>query len=210
MSVKALLRGYLKTGFWFPAFQSSIEYLHHGSTYWCVNRWLQGQDRDAPAGGSEAVQLLWIAAGLTWLALVNLLPHPVFATGALQAVGLIIVAYHLIIDIFAFALHWAFVADGPLENYRRSLAGFIGNVFEIALFSTIALVVMGCCGTGGRWALLGEQLKSIFQFEPVSCGVSWTCRTIPVATILMGGFLLLIVFANLAGGLSRGEVRRKC
>jgi hypothetical protein len=138
-------------GLWFPAFQWVLENAHSRlSVYAYVNRWVKGDRVGAPPAVSDGLQLLWVALGALWLTLIRTPTADTSFAEWMRYVGVSIALYHLTINILVFALHWTFVANGTLENFRRSLAGFFVNLFEVALFSTIVLILLGCACEGPK------------------------------------------------------------
>jgi hypothetical protein len=176
------------------------------SPYAYLNHWFSRPPDGSPAAVSEVIQAFCIVSGIVWLACIRNPVHPAFSSELMRCVGIFVVAYHIIIDVLVFSLDWIFVATGPLENYRRSLAGFLLNLVEIAIFSAIAMLLAGCSPVNSSlWTLVGQQFTDVLQFAVSSGGEGRTCTAIPVVRNVTGGFLLLIVVASLVGGLLRQD-----
>ena len=194
-----------RPGFWFPVLRCVIGFAYHRlSGYAYANRWFS-RDGDSPPWVSEALLTLWLVAGATWLALIRNPPaFPWLTSTLMQWFGIAVALYHITIDIFVFALDWTFVAEKPVEDHRRSLAGFFVNIAELAVFSSIVLLLTDCASP--TLMLLGQQFSDIFSLEATSCG-AWTWFAI--FKTVVGAFLVLVVLGAAIGGLLRDDLRKK-
>jgi len=112
-----------------------------------------------------------------------------------------------LIEIFVFALHWVFVARDPVESFRRSLFAFLVNVLEVALFTSILMVISQCAERGAsRGELLYRNLASIFSFSVLNdFGTGVACWLLPRAELTIGWVLLLIALTVVISGITRRE-----
>jgi hypothetical protein len=115
-------------------------------------------------------------------------------------------AVYLMIDIFVFTVKWIFVDIVPLEDVRRSLFFFFINIFEIALFSSIALILFRCTSKS-PWCAVYESLRSIFKIElfEISDHCTHVSKFVIHFQLIVGVLLILIVIAGLAGSIRKGK-----
>ena len=139
----------------------------------------------------------------------NLALHPFFRISTVRYVAVIIPSYRLI-DISLFALHWVFVESRHLEQPRRSLAGFIGNLFEVSIFVTIAQVLTSTPQAGTSvWSTLTTNIAGVFALQPtVDSSVGGVSTWIARCQSAIAWFLLIIVVANLIGAVVRQNDER--
>lgn len=206
---RAWLRTTLKEGFWFPAFRYFVDraYKRISLGNW-FNRWLTDGER-APSGATELYQFVLILIGAGWLFMVNRPAHPIFASQIFQVPGFFAALYP-ITELFLFSLHWTFVATGELHSIRRSLAAFLLNLFELAIYFSIAFALAGCSKnyTAG-WAAFYDNFRSIFNLELVAVRETAVCQFSAHYEIVVAATLLVIIIASLVGAVVRPEKQVK-
>lgn len=207
-NLKERLADWLAEGFWVHRLVNVIRWTYlRLSLGYAFNRWLTRNGR-APEGASEAYQAVVLVAGIAWLGLIDRPLWWIFDTPLARFAGLAIVLYRLT-EIFVFALHWVLVADGRLGAIRRSLAGFVVNVCELALWSPIAFLLAGCVvSPTHRLKLVYDHLRAVWSLELVNSNApGLCCNLLSHYEIIVAGTLLLIVVASLVGGVLREEYR---
>ena len=114
-----------------------------------------------------------------------------------------------LLDAFVFALHWIFVARDPVHAYRRSLAAFLVNVFEIPLYYGLILLFTSCVAGGGAgWDLLYQNVRDLVSVSlPTAAAPALSCQLIAHAALLQESALLLLALTVVVGMISRGEMR---
>jgi hypothetical protein len=156
--------------------------------------------KSSPRWVSELYQLVSVASAVALLFLAPNNPRWALFPIAVYCIW-------RLLEIFVFALHWVFVARDPVESFRRSLFAFLVNVLEVALFTSILMVIAQCTDRGvTRGQLLYSNLKSIFSFSvPPDFGTGAVCWLLPRAEVTIGWVLLLIALAVVISGITRGE-----
>jgi hypothetical protein len=157
---------------------------------------------------SEAYEGASVAIGLAWLALIDVHVLSILTHGIAVVVGATIAALR-IADILVFSLHWMFVAERPLKGYRRSLAGFVLNLFEVAVYTTIAMVLAGADSSlSARWGLLKANIGRAFRLDGSAFdGASGWIAIFAGFELVVAWFLIIVIIANVVGGVFRGEQR---
>lgn len=197
------LRRALAKGFWFPAVQCSITFVHERfSLNVRFNRWLASNSK-SPPGASELYQFLIVVFVVAWVSLLDNPLHPAFTTLIARLVG-VVVALYFITELLIFALHWTFVATGELHAVRRSLAGFLVNLFEVALLFSVALSLAGCQSHRG-WTGVYENVRSVFKLELSTTARGPSCQVLGHYEVVVAATLLVIVIASLVGAVARSE-----
>lgn len=194
-------------GFWFPAVRWFLDRLFR--TFSLGHRLNAFLDRKSLGGPwvAEVYEMLSLVIGLLWIALIE---WPVLTTTAWIVFGLLVVFYR-VLEILLFTLHWLFVAEGPVQSYRRSLLGFLINLCEIGIFFTIAYLLLGCFETPkGAWSALLENLSSAFSLEKVSGlhQARWI-QVIAWFQLAICWVLVVLIVANVVGAIGRGEKTQK-
>ncbi len=194
-----------KGGFWFPALVWLIDHgyrkisLGHGA-----NKLLEKRCAHGP-WVSEAYQFLVVAGGLAWLAF---LQQPVLTARGWLYFGTAIALYRPL-EILLFSLHWLFVAEKPVVRYTRSLAGFLVNLAEIALFFPIAFFLLDWYdGYPSRSSAIGASFKALVSLEPPSILADTSAaRTLGWIQVLIAWVLLVLILGNVVGAIQRGQER---
>ena len=200
-------RDYLKLGIWFRVFRLIGIARRRTSPGHRIIRWIGGAS-DPPPGAAEVYQLALVVIGLIWIALLGLIQNPVLAEPLPRhlGAGLLLI---LIADLFLFCLDWIFAEKKKLDSTRRSLATFLVALVEIAAFSTIVLVLLGCASDGSSAGdLLHRHLIAIIRFDVPPTQSTASCMVVAHGSFLVGLTVLGIVIASLVGGIARGEERR--
>ena len=201
--IRTRLRASLEKGFWFPRFCAIIDFAYSRFSLGAhFNRWL-ANGGDAPKGVSELYQVVLVLIGFVWVLVVDSPIHPALTSQPLQLVG-ILIALYWITELFVFSLHWTFVATGELEAIRRSLATFLLNLVEIALFFAIVFTLTGCRSMTG-WTAIYDSITSVFNLRLVAVQDNLCCRVAAHYEIIVAGTLLAIIIASLVGAVVRPE-----
>ena len=196
------LRKRLRDGFWFPALQRAVGWL--GDYASIGNRFIRWVDDDGtrkgPAGAAELYVAFTLIVGVGWLALIT---HsvPVLAAGPVRFIGAAFAIYR-VVEIGLFSLDWVFVAQGRLQSERRSLACFLVNLFEVAVFSSIAAILGGCLGPLPTLSVLYNSLVAIFGLGLVEVGPGCACLVIAHTELLVAATVISVVLANLIGSVA--------
>jgi len=197
----------VRGGFWFPAFKWLLDRLFRAfSLGHQLNNFLERKLLGGP-WVSEVYQLLSVLIGLCWIALIE---RPVLTAIYWIVFGLVVVFYR-ILEILLFSLHWLFVAKRPVESYGRSLLGFLINLCEIGIFFAIAYLLLGWFDPPqGAWSGLFKSLSSVFSLQPLSGLHEARCpRVTAWFQLAISWVLIVLIVANVVGGISRGEKKLK-
>jgi hypothetical protein len=118
-------------------------------------------------------------------------------------------AVYLMLEIFVFTVKWIFVDIAPLEDVKRSLFFFFINIFEIALFSSIALILFGCTSKS-PWCAVYESFRSIFKIElfKISDHCTHAGKFVIHFQLIVGVLLIIVVIAGLAGSIREGKDKK--
>jgi hypothetical protein len=205
--LRTWLQKRLVVGFWFPCFQTAIDLAYNYlSLAQCFNRWLT-DGRKVSRGASEFYQFVLVIIGIFWVTFIDSPVHPVFTNRFFRFVGCVIALY-LVTELFLFSLHWTFVATGKLHSVRRSLAGFLVNLFELALYFSIIFNLAGCQKNYTKgWNAVYENLNSVFNLELVAVREIAVCRIAAHYETVIAATLLVIVIASLVGAVVRPDER---
>jgi len=203
--IRDWLRTRLIEGFWFPRFQALIRFLHTKlSLGYHFKRWL-ADGGEAPRGASELYQSVLLGLGLLWISLMDISPLPLLRTTGVRFLGLAVAMYP-VTELLLFALQWTFVDIGRLHAVRRSLAGFLLNLFEIALYFSIAFSLMGCLTQSTtKWVLIYDNLRSVFTLQLMTDAKRLCCSALAHYQVIVAATLLVIVIASLIGAVVRKE-----
>jgi hypothetical protein len=190
-------------GLWFPAVKWILDRtLRYLSIGYRLNEVL---DRKSLGGAwvSESYQSVSVGLGLIWIAFIKL---PVLTGLVWRGLGAA-VAFYRLLEIFLFSLHWLVVAKGPVESYRRSLAGFVLNLCEIGIFFAIAYLLLGWFDPPmGHWEALFSSVSGVFRLESLSKikpGL-WP-QLFAGVKIVTSWLLVVLIIGNVVGTISRGE-----
>ena len=142
---------------------------------------------------------------MVWLLLIEQ-PNAMLSLAWVRYVGVAIIAYR-ILEIFLFVLNWVFAQEGDLlHGVRRSLAGFILNIFEVALCTSIVLILTDCVVVpDSQWGVVYKNLTASFGLSLVPTVDSTCCRVIAHFQLTTAGILLTAAVASLVGGILRKE-----
>lgn len=201
--MRAWLSKKLKNGFWVPVFITLIRHLYErGSIGYRFKQWLK-TDGKSPRGASELYQVCWLVTAVLWLSLIKL-PVSLLSETWARNLGVLIAAYR-ILEIVLFALHWVFVTeDERLHGVRRSLAGFLLNIVEISLYTSIALLLMQCeTAVESQWAMVYSNIKATFGLSLPQTANNPICHVSAHSQLVAASILLPLVVASLVGGLLR-------
>jgi hypothetical protein len=168
--------------------------------------WLkEPSEEKTPRGASELYQLIGLLIGTTWL-LVITIPIQPLSFWLVRLIAALLAAYR-VLEIFLFSLHWTFVAKAKLHGVRRSLASFILNLLEVALYSSIIIILAACAPpSASTWTVVYDNLRAVFSLGLPATEAFTVCRIIGHFELVIAGTLLLITVASLVGGVLRGEV----
>jgi len=205
-SARDWLRTKLSAGLWFPWLQAAIRFLY---TKFCLSyrfkTWL-ADGRDPPPGASELFLAVVLALGVIWFSIIDAALHPLLRAAGFRVLGVGIVLY-VVTDLFLFSLHWTFVDTGRLHAIRRSLAGFLLNLIEIALYFSIAFSLLACPAPSTKhWTLLYDNLRAVFTLQlAIDAKEAPTCYLLAHYEVIVAATLLIIVIASLVGEVVRKE-----
>ncbi len=208
-NLKECLAAWLENGFWFHRLVTIIRWAYlHLSLGYAFNRWLT-RNGQAPEGASEAYQAVVLVVGITWLGFIESPVWWIFETRIARFAGSAIVLYR-VTEVFVFALHWILAAEGRLGAIRRSLAGFVVNLCELAVWFPIAFLLVGCVASPiHKLRLAYDHLHAVWSLELANTSPGGLfCRVFSHYEIIVAGTLLLIVVASLVGGVLREEYRK--
>lgn len=195
----------LQKGFWFPYATKALKFLYEKlSLGYRFKVWLRSGSEN-PRGASELYQVFWILVVLVWISLIWRQNEVLSDAWALR-IGIAIAVYRLA-DIMLFALHWIFVAETEkLHSIRRSLAGFILNIVEISLCTSVVVILTNCqIQTESQWDIVYNHLSAAFGLSIPATGQAACCRVVAHAQLIVSAVLLAIAVASLVGGVLRGE-----
>jgi len=195
----------LKSGFWFPCVVCALKYLYEKfSLGYRFKVWLS-VDSESLRGASELYQACWLFVALVWICFIWF-PSEMLSGAWVKYMGVIIVGYR-VSEIVLFALHWVFVSEMErLHGIRRSLAGFILNMIEIALYISIVVILMGCeVQAESQWEVFYNHLSATFGLSLPLTAKLTSCRVVAHAQLVISAVLLSIVIASLVSGILRKE-----
>jgi hypothetical protein len=201
-----MTRSLLSDGLFFSLFQPSIKFISKFFPGFWVNSFYEClKKKEPPCGLSDLYVLVCLILGALWLSLINNPPMPFMSSHSARVVGAWVAVY-LMTDIFVFTLKWIFVDTPPVEDVRRSLFFFFINIFEIALFSSVALILFGCASKS-PWCSVYESLRSIFKIElfEISDHCTRAGKFVIHFQLIAGVLLILVVIAGLAGSIRKGK-----
>jgi hypothetical protein len=204
--VRGWLRPRLAQGFWYPSFRTLVGRIHSNcSLGHRFKRWLAAGEEEAPQGASELYQAIILLTALLWAALLRNPPYPVFAQPVLRDAGIVIAAY-FILELFVFSVDWIFVAEKPLESYRRSLATFLVSLVEVAVLFFISFSLAGCYRNSIQ-PLLGsyQSLVGMASLQLVPVNETALCTVGAHFERLLAAVLMLIIVASLVGAVVREQ-----
>ncbi len=199
-----LIKVFITDGWFSVLFQPAVKWLAWLSPGSCLNRFF-GKRYKETRGVSESYVLVRLILGVLWLSLINTRLMPFMASSLAWILGSIFAVW-LMFDIFIFTLKWIFTETEPVEDVRRSLFFFFINIVEIALFSSIALI-LSRCANDPPWCVFYKCFRSIFKFELFE--VSGDCglfgKLLIHFQLVIGVLLILVIIAGLAGSIRKGK-----
>lgn len=196
-------------GFWFPPFQKIITWAYTkisiGNRF---EHWI-AQKQNFHAGSKELYQLAILIIGVAWLLVIDYPIHPIFSNQPSRLIG-IGLSIWLITELFFFSLHWIFVATGRLISIQRSLASFLLNLIEIAIYFSIIFLLTPCQTNYSYGATnVYENFKSIIKLNVPTVSQSAVCSIFAHYEWIVGTTLLGIIITGLTGAIVRDEIRTK-
>lgn len=208
-----MIKSMLAHGWFSSSFQPTIKFINKFFPgFWLYSLCKRRKNKEQPPSGlSEFYVLARLISGILWLSLINTLPMPFMSNYCARVVGVCFAVYFMT-DIFVFTIKWIFVDVEPVEDVRRSLFFFFINIFEITLFSSIALILFRCTSKS-PWYAFYESFRSIFKIElfRISDHCAHVGKFVIHFQLIVGVLLLLVVIAGLAGSIrkERDEKVRK-
>ena len=103
-----------------------------------------------------------------------------------------------VLELFLFALHWAFVSEG-IADARRSLATFLVNLLEIGLLFAIIQILAGCATRATAWGTLYSSLAAVLRLGLPALQPSIRCDVIAHSELVIAFTFFLVVIAGLVG-----------
>lgn len=195
----------LKRSFWFPCIVCALKYLYEKlSLGYRFKIWLN-VDSESPRGASELYQACWLFVALVWIYFIWF-PSEMLSSVLVKYMGVIIAGYR-VSEIVLFALYWVFVSEmEKLHSIRRSLAGFILNMVEIALYMSIVVMLIDCeIQAKSQWKVLYNHLSATFGLSLPLTAELTSCRVVAHTQLVVSAVLLSIVIASLVSGILRKE-----
>ena len=201
-----MTRSFLADGWFSSFFQPAIKFISNFFPRFWLNLLYKFRKKKEPCRGlSEYYVLTRLLLGVFWLSLINIPPMPFMSSYSAGIIGACFAIY-LMMDIFVFTVGWIFVDTVPVEDVRRSLFFFFINIFELALFSSIALILFGCSSKSPWWVVY-ESFRSIFKIELFEIPDYCTDygKFVIHFQLIIGVLLILVVIAGLAGSIRKGK-----
>ena len=199
--------GKLSEGFYFPAFLTLLRGLEKLSlNFWVKTgiRKLGVTDKTgekAPRWVSELYQSVFVVVGVLFLALL----YPGMNNAGKWSIVAILL--YRLLEILVFTLNWVFVHDVRVHQYRRSIAGFMLNVFELALYASVIGSVAGCfASSAGKYSLVYGHIKGVVAFSPPDVEPCPFCEALSGLELLVSVLLVLVVIGALVGTVLREEI----
>jgi hypothetical protein len=191
-------------GLWFPLLTATIDRVYRMVS---VGRWLNVSLEARGLGGwwvSEAYQLLWVVIGAVWLATIRV---PLLTSAFWIPLGAIIALYRPT-EIAVFSTHWLLVERGPVKDYRRSLACFLLNLFEVGVLGSVVYMLLGSFGSASSpWHVFQLSLAATFTLgTPEHLSPLGTSYAVAVFLRLVAWVVAAPILANIVGRISRSEL----
>lgn len=196
-------------GFYFPFLVKLLSVLEKLSLNYWAKRFVKSRGytdesgKKPPRWVSELLQFFFIVLAIIVLSTID----SIGTTRWLIVVVVVLFSYRLA-EIIVFTLNWIFVHEVKVHLYRRSIAGFLLNLFEIALYVAIIGTLRGCLlEPAGGCELVYTHLVGIFTLSPAVLDTScYACQALSTVELFASLLLLLVVLAGLVGEILRGEV----
>lgn len=199
--------GKLSEGFYFPAFVALLRRLEKVSLNFWVKKGIQKlgftdkTGKKAPRWVSELYQSVFVLMGIVSLALTSLEMNN---AGKWSIVTILL---YRLLEMLVFTLNWVFVHDVRVHQYRRSIAGFMLNVFELALYASVVGSLANCfASSSGKYSLVYVHLKGVVAFSPPDTEPCAFCAALSGLELLMSVLLVLVVIGALVGTVLRAEI----
>jgi hypothetical protein len=102
------------------------------------------------------------------------------------------------------------VGHKKLESTRRSLAMFLVNLVEIALYFTVILTLCGCYSDPSKnWNNVYQNIQSIFNLDLIDVQNSTCCIIFSHYELIVATTVMTIVIASLVGAVIREEKKEE-
>lgn len=207
-----VLRGFkgYKGGFWFPILKDIIKFIYEKFSICFYFQLFIAKHRTiekSPPWVAECYSLTVFILALVWSSLIYV-DFSLFKTTIFRNLGAG-VAIYFILEIFFFSLKWTFVDRDPIHSTRRALAGFILNIFEVAIYSTIALILLDCTDkTKSQYDIIYDNLSDSFNLTLYLTDNIRCCKVVAHIELITVTILITIAIAALVGGVLRKEVKK--
>lgn len=189
----------LSKGFYFPYMNKAILLLEKASLNYWAKKYVREkivQSEKTPLWVSELYQFLFLALGFLafifseWI-YIEYFSYPI-----------IVIFSYRIFDIFIFILAWITEKEVRLHGYRRSIAGFLLNIVEVAIYFSILAIWSGGLRDSTKLNIFYKYMVGILTL----CPPGTECTILSLGELVVSAFLILVVLGALVGALLRGEV----
>jgi hypothetical protein len=191
---------------WFSSlFQPFVVFINKLFPGYWLNSIYWRRNRKSRPGLSECYVLARLILGILWLWRIEIPPTSFMSSCCARVIGGCLALYAMA-DIFTFTIKWIFVDVKPVEDIKRSLFLSFVNIFEVALFSSIPLILFHCTNMS-PWSVVYESLRSIFKIElfRISDHCAYLGKFVIHFQLIVGVLLLLVVIAGLVGSIRTGK-----
>lgn len=198
----------LSEGFYFPSMVKALKVLEKIS----VNYWVKKHVKEKiarsgkpPRWVSELYQSSFLVLGLLSFIFSE------WVKFKLSTFIIIVFFSYRIVDISIFCLVWIFSTKKkePLHNHRRSIAGFLLNIVEVAIYFSIITIWSGNLKDAAKldkFDTFYKHMVGILTLSPLDTG---RIKYIDLAELLISVLIILVVVGSLIGKLVREEVDDK-
>lgn len=203
--VRRWLAKVLHRGLWFPGFTRLVQLMSDKLSLGVrFKRWLaQGQAN--PPGASELYQVIWLFVLAVWLALVDVRVEWA-STAAVRYFGVAVVGYR-VFEIAIFCLSWVFASAGEtLHSARRSIAMLFVNLIEIALATSVAVLMIGCASQSPL-STLYAHLSAAFSMGPPAHNAGIACSIASHGQLVASYLIVFVLLGSLIGAIIRKDKR---
>jgi hypothetical protein len=191
----------LSKGFYFPCMIKAISLLEKASlNYWAKKHVREkiAQREKTPPWVSESFQCLFLVFGFfafifsEWI-YIEYLSYPI-----------IVIFSYRIFEIFVFILVWIFATEKevPLHSYRRSIASFLLNIVEVAIYFSIIAIWSGGLKNSTKLNIFYKHMVGILTLSLPDT----ECTILSLGELFVSAFIILVVLGALVGALVRKEV----
>lgn len=190
----------LSGGFYFPFMVKAVLLLKKVSlNYWAKKHVREkiAKSKKPPLWVSELYQCLFLVLGFFAFICSEWINFKLTS-------GLIIVFFYRIFDISTFCLVWIFATEKEesLHNYRRSIAGFLLNIVEVAIYSSIIAIWSGGLKDAAKLNIFYDHMVGMLTLSPPDTEYI----LLSLVELFVSAFLILVVLGALVGALARKEV----